>query len=344
MGMTRLRRFAAILALAATGPCVGQQPAPQPVDGYSPPQHIADWPSLAAGGNEREVNAQLALGPQLERNRSPDWLLAEQRRLDAALAALAPQRKGVVDAYVVAIGLDSDPIFGREAREAGRVLSRRYDAAGRTIVLAGTDGSGPSALPNGTPTTLAIALARVAELMDTQEDVLVLYTASHGAPVGLAYHDADQGYGLIGPQRLARMLGELEIGNRLLILSACYSGVFVPALASERTAVFTAAAADRTSFGCAADRDWTFYGDAMINQALRKPQPLAGAGAEAARLIGGWEAQGRIEASRPQASIGSGVAGWLAPLEARMPRAATAPVGRPAISILDELAPAPARR
>jgi hypothetical protein len=331
--MIRLRRFAALLALAATGPCVGQQA----VDGYSAPQHLADWPAMASGRTDREVNAQLALGPQLERNRSPDWLLAEQRRLDRALAGLQPQRKGVVDAYVVSIGLDSDPIFGREAREAGRVLSRRYDAAGRTIVLAGTDGSGPSALPNGSPATLAIALARIAELMDKDEDVLVLYTAGHGAPVGLAYHDADQGYGLIGPQRLARMLSELEIRNRLLILSACYSGIFVPAVASERTALFTAASADRTSFGCAADRDWTFFGDAMINQALRKPQPLAAAGAEATKLIGQWEAQGKVTPSRPQTSIGRDVAAWLAPLEARMPRAATQPVGRPAISILAEL-------
>ena len=46
-----------------------------------------------------------------------------------ALATLQPQRKGVVDAYVVTVGLDSDPVFGREAREAGKVLSRRYDAA-----------------------------------------------------------------------------------------------------------------------------------------------------------------------------------------------------------------------
>lgn len=336
-GMIRLRRFAALLALAATGPCVGQQAVTQPVEGYSAPEHLADWPGMAAGRNEREVSAELALGPQLERNRSPDWLLAEQRRLDRALGALQPQRKGVVDAYVISIGLDSDPIFGREAREAGRVLSRRYDAVGRTIVLAGTDGSGPSTLPNGSPTTLAIALARISELMDKSEDVLVLYTAGHGAPFGLAYHDADQGYGVIGPQRLARMLGELEIKNRLLILSACYSGVFVPMLASDRTALFTAASSDRTSFGCAADRDWTFFGDAMINQALRKPQPLASAGAEATRLIGQWEAQGKVEASRPQTSIGSGVAAWLTPLEARMPKTGTQPIGRPAISILDEL-------
>jgi hypothetical protein len=101
---------------------------------------------------------------------------------------------------------------------------------GRTIVLAGTDGSAPSALPRGSPETLGIALARVAELMDRQEDVLILFTTSHGAPFGLYYNDADNGYGAISPSRLRLMLDELGLSNRLLILSACYSGIFVPAL------------------------------------------------------------------------------------------------------------------
>lgn len=327
----RARLLTAFLALAATGPCVGQ-----PATTWSAPQHQADWPALHSGKTDRDIARQLALGPQLERNRSPEWLLAEQRRMTAALATLQPQRKGTVDAYVVSIGLDSDPIFGREAREAGKVLARRYDAAGRTIVLAGSEGSGPSQLPNGSPEHLAVALARIAELMDKNEDVLVLYTAGHGLNLGLAYHDADQGYGIIGPQRLARMLDELEIRNRLLILSACYSGVFVPALANPTTALFTAASSDRTSFGCAADRDWTFYGDAMINQALRKPQPLAAAAREATALITKWELMGKVEPSRPQTSIGNATAAWLNALEARMPKTATAPVGRPAISILNE--------
>ena len=174
--------------------------------------------------------------------------------------------------------------------------------------------------------------------MDHDEDVLVLYTAGHGAPVGLAYHDADQGYGLIAPQRLARMLGELEIKNRLLILSACYSGVFVPSLASDRTALFTAASADRTSFGCAADRDWTFFGDAMINQALRKPQPLASAGAEATapdRPVGS-AGQGRGRRVRRPASVAASPPG--SPRSKRGYRAPRpSPSAGPAISILDEL-------
>ncbi len=328
----RLATIALVLVggLSLAGAATGQDSS------YSPPQHTTGWPGLGTGDTQSQQQISLELGPEFERDRSPAWMLADQRKLDKALAALQPQRKGVVDAYVIAIGLDSDPIFGREAREAGKVLSRRYNAVGHTIVLAGTDGSGPSDLPNGSPRALAITLARISELMDRNEDVVVLYTAGHGAPVGLAYHDGDEGFGIISPGRMARMFEELGIKNRLLILSACFSGIFVPTMSSDTTALFTAASADRTSFGCQADRDWTFYGDAMINNALRQPVPLAKAGENAQALVAKWEAMGAnmgIIPSQPQIAIGSGVGKWLGPLEARMPKTATPTVGRPAISI-----------
>jgi hypothetical protein len=241
------------------------------------PRHKSGWPALVSGTGPAEFSASLDLGPNLERGRAARSELAEHRRLTAAFAALAPQRKGVVDAYVVVVGLDSDPVFGREAREAAKVLSRRFDAAGRTLVLAGSDGRAQGALPMGSLHALSLALARVAELIDPAEDVLVLYSTGHGAPYGMTYHDGDEGFGVLTPARLAALLDELGLRNRLLILSACYSGTFIPALWSDSTALFTAASAGRTSFGCAADNDWTYFGDAMINRALRKPQPLAAA-------------------------------------------------------------------
>ncbi len=304
--------------------------APVAAQPAGPPQHKSQWPTLVSGANTAELSASLDLGPNLERGRAARAELAEHRRLTAALAALAPHRRGVVDAYVLAIGLDSDPVFGREAREAGKVLSRRFDAAGRTLVLAGGDGRNGAALPMGSIHTLILALARIAELMDPSEDVLILYSTAHGAPYGITYHDGDQGYGILTPARLAGLLDELRLRNRLLILSACYSGTFVPALWSDTTALFTAASASRPSFGCTAENDWTFFGDAMINRALRKPQPLAAASAEALRLVGEWEADKKYEPSYPQVSIGSRVDAWLGPLEARMPKSATQPVGKPA--------------
>src|SRR3954470_14705286 len=304
--------------------------APASSQTYQPPRHTQP-PPLIGLGSPVEILERADAGTQIERNRSPAAELEEHRKLDRALHALLPQRPGSVDAYVVSIALDSDPVFGREARVAGDVLRRRYGALGRTIVLAGSDGAAPSALPRGTPETLAIVLARIAELMDTREDALVLFTTGHGATVGLYYNDGDNGYGLISPNRLGGMLDELGLRNRLLILSACYSGVFVPRLHSDTTAIVTAAAFDRTSFGCVAENDWTFFGDAMINHALRTAQPLAAAFARADMLVTGWETQLHVRPSQPQSYIGPGTARWLGVLEAHIPPAATAPVGRPAI-------------
>lgn len=298
--------------------------------------HERPWPQILSGASQAELGESLAQGAELERGRSAKWLLADRRKLARALDTLQPQRKGVVDAYVLSVALDSDPVFGREAREAGKVLSRRYDAAGHTLVLGGATGAGASELPTGSLESLTLGLARVAELMDRDEDVLVLYTTSHGAQVGIAYHDGDEGYGLLSPTRLATILDELGIRNRVLILSACYSGIFVQPLSNENTALFTAASSDRTSFGCMAENDWTFFGDAMINHALRKPQSLEDASTEARSLIGEWEMQGRLTPSNPQVTIGANAAAWLGSLEARMPRDATAPIGKPATDALKQ--------
>jgi len=287
----------------------------------------------AAEQDEDEFADYAAEGFQFEHGRDPGWQLAEHRRLDRALTALQPQRKGVVDAYVLVAGLDSDPVFGREAREAGKVLARRYDAAGRTIVLAGPDGRGADTLARGSPDNIAAALARIAELIDKTEDVLVLYTTSHGAPYGIVYEDGESGVGAVAPARLAAMLTTLGLKRRLVIVSACYSGVFVAPLASADGVVMTAAAADRSSFGCEADSDWTFFGDALVNHALRKDQPFASAAKDATTLITRWETQGKLRASNPKLAIGARTARWLAPLDRRIPDGATTPVGRPATSL-----------
>ena len=47
-------------------------------------------------------------------------------------------------------------------------------------------------------------------------------------------------------------------------------------------------------------------------------------------MIAGWEAAKSYEPSYPQMSIGDRVDTWLKPLEARMPKTATQPVGKPA--------------
>ncbi len=318
--------LAALLAAPALSQSSAQSATP---DRAQPPPHTAPFPDLGSGDSRTERRKSYELSPQLQRGVSAAEIREQQRRLDAALAALSPQQAGTPEAYVVTVALDSDPVFAREAREAARVLSARYGAQARTLVLAGPDGVRDDA-PHGSITALVLALSHVGSIMDGAEDVLVLYTTSHGLDLGLAYHFGDSGYGILSPGGLKAALEEAGIRRRVLILSACYSGVFVPLLASPDTAILTAAASTRTSFGCAAENDWTFYGDALINRALRQPVGLEDAARAAGRSVAEWETKARVLASLPQVSIGAGAKAWLPQIEAQMPRIASAPVGKPA--------------
>ena len=125
------------------------------------------------------------------------------------------------------------------------------------------------------------------------------------------------------------MLAQHGFQNRLIILQACFSGQFIPALASPRTVVATAASSMNPSFGCSPGNDWTFFGHALINQAMRKPDTFARQFRRAVVTIIGWEKKLGIEPSNPQISIGSETGPWLAALDARARAVPTAPVGRP---------------
>jgi hypothetical protein len=255
-------------------------------------------------------------------------------RFEQAVSALEPQRPGTVDAYVVVAALDTAPVFEREAREAGRVLSKRFNAAGRTLVLAGDEGEdkGDAA---ATPERLASALSRVGALMDRNEDVLVLYTTSHGSPrAGLNFRDPEGGTSVITPDQLAAMLNGPGIRNRLVILQACFAGQFVPALQSPGTVVATAASELTSSFGCTAGNDWTFFGYALIDLAMRKPDTFVRQFRRAFVSILGWEKKLDVPYSNPQLSVGSDTAAWLAALDTHAADAAGAPVGNPPSELL----------
>jgi hypothetical protein len=286
-----------------------------------------------ATASSAQVNEEMAVnGWSMEQNRTPAWHLAQHQKLGKAISKIMPQRKGVVDAYVVAIGLDSDPVFKKESAEVLKVLERRFDATGRSLLLSAGSGMDGGDAPQGSPANLAIALAAISAKMDVKEDVLIFYSTSHGDPkLGIVYRDEENGFGVIAPRRMKALLDDLGITRRMLMISACYSGVFISELADKDSIIITAANSRQPSFGCTPGNDWTFFGDALINNALRKPQPLALATEEATGLISLWESKMGLKASNPQVSIGDDTGAWLTALEARMPKTETPKVGRPAL-------------
>src|SRR5262249_31011658 len=91
---------------------------------------------------------------------------------------------------------------------------------------------------------------------------------------------------------------------RVIVISACHSGSFAPALAGPSSLVIAAAHADRSSFGCEDRREWTYFGDAFFNRALRKERSFERAFERARQLIGRWEKNERLEPSLPQIAGG----------------------------------------
>ncbi len=118
------------------------------------------------------------------------------------------------------------------------------------------------------------AVQAIGKVMNKTDDVLLLLMTSHGEHTGFALKLPNETASELTPQFVAATLNNEGIKNRLVIVSACFSGAFVPPLANDDTIVLTAADAENTSFGCAPERDWTYFGDAFFRQSVRRGRDL----------------------------------------------------------------------
>jgi hypothetical protein len=109
----------------------------------------------------------------------------------------------------------------------------------------------------------------------------VFYLTSHGLPQGAQVDST-----ILRPGVLAEML-DRTCGKRptVVVISACFSGVYVPTLAQPNRMVLTAARPDRTSFGCGADNKYPFFDDCFLSSMpdTRDFGALAGAVRECVR-------------------------------------------------------------
>lgn len=101
---------------------------------------------------------------------------------------------------------------------------------------------------------------------------------------------------------------------RVLIVSACYSGTFIDPLKDDHTIIFTAARADRTSFGCSDERDLTYFGEALFREALPASSSLLDAFTRTQRIIAKREEEEGLDPSQPQIYIGEQMRTKLAEL------------------------------
>jgi hypothetical protein len=103
------------------------------------------------------------------------------------------------------------------------------------------------------------------------------------------------------------MLARTGVRHKVVIISACYSGVFIPLLANPDLLVITAADANHPSFGCEDKAKWTYFGDAFFNIALRQARSLKDAFAVARALVKKRELREHFEPSNPLMAGGASV-------------------------------------
>lgn len=225
-------------------------------------------------------------------------LLEQGAMLEKALAAI-PQSTPAIELYGVSLGGDGkQSVFLREADYVADLLGERFSARGVVRLVNHRDHLADR--PMATRETLARTLRTIAE-RSGPEDLVFIYLTSHGS------HDHQLVLDMPGlklddlpASELASLLAPLKDRYKVLVISACYSGGFIPVLKDDKTLIMTAARSDRVSFGCSEEADFTYFGDALFAKALQQTDDLRQAFTLASATVAKREKEEEFEASEPQ--------------------------------------------
>lgn len=235
-------------------------------------------------------------------------LFDQADRIDQALNSV--QRDAATHAqgfFLGFAGVGNQKEFAQEVGLAARVIGAHYQTAARQLSLI-NDERDLNRAPLASVSGLDYALQGLASRMQLDRDVLFLAISSHGSQ-DPAIAVSNSGFPLteLTPQELAESLRESGIQWRVILISACYAGGFIAPLRDARTLIITAAAADRTSFGCSSDSDLTYFGEAFYRDALPQATSLRDAFEKAKVAIAAREKSEGDQPSNPQAYFGAAI-------------------------------------
>ena len=225
-------------------------------------------------------------------------ILAQGRLLDDALASI-PASTPAVELYSLTLGGDGkQSVFLRESDYVSNMLASRFGAFGQIRLVNHRDHLGDR--PMASRESLRRAAATLAE-RSGPEDLVFIYLTSHGTSEHeLVLDQPRMELADLPADELAAVLAPLKNRDKIVVISTCYSGGFIPALKDERTLVMTASRADRVSFGCSEEANFTYFGDALFAQALNQTDDLEQAFRRAKGIVAEREQADNFEASEPQ--------------------------------------------
>jgi hypothetical protein len=135
----------------------------------------------------------------------------------------------------------------------------------------------------------------------------LLYFSSHGSPSGLVL-----GENILTPAKLDGIISDACEGRpTVVVISACYSGVFLRALEGPDRMILTAARRDRTSFGCGGTNKYPYFDECFLSS-IDDSSDFRGLALRARQCVARTErATGMSPPSEPQIFIGSDIASRL---------------------------------
>ncbi len=225
-----------------------------------------------------------------------------QTRLNEVLSSLKESEANKNNMYFLGLGGDgTQSVFRREVEFVDAQLGSRFDLDGRRVHLI-NDHQTAEQYPLATSRSFTQAINGIAQKMDKENDVLFLYLTSHGSQD----HELALGHDSINfPAMPASLIGkvirESGIKWKVVIISACYSGGFIPELDDGTTLIMTASDAENTSFGCSDDSKMTYFGKALFKEVLAQDRKLnlGEAFLKAVGIIAQWEEDEELTPSNP---------------------------------------------
>lgn len=225
-------------------------------------------------------------------------LLKQGTLLDKALAQV-PASTPAIELYSLALAGDGNQsVFMREADYVSDMLKTRFGATGQVALVNHRDHMADR--PLATRENLARAARTLAE-RSGPEDLVFIYLTSHGSHehelvldlprLQLADLPADE---------LSAALAPLKERDKIIVISACYSGGYIDSLKDDKILIMTASRADRVSFGCSEEADFTYFGEALFARALNQTDDLQQAFELAKTTVQQREQADGFEASEPQ--------------------------------------------
>lgn len=194
-------------------------------------------------------------------------------------------------------GSDSE-VFDNGRHDVGLVLARIGFKPGNILEFSTRPDAYTSPKPlNSDPVSIADG---VWDLSNRATGGCFFYLTSHGSPDGIVI-----GNDILSPREFSMMVRN-SCGDKptAIVVSACFSGVFIPALAGPNRFVFTAARADRTSFGCGQANRYTFFDQCFLSS-IAVTHDFRDLAIETRRCVAAREkTEGMSPPSDPQAALG----------------------------------------